>query len=92
MKAAAACALLAAFSLSGAQDPPRQRFRSTSELVAVDVLVMDGRRVVTGLLTGNPGSAQKHPRRISGHIFSRPSTVTSLYRAARIVSKTVIGG
>lgn len=49
MKAAAACALLAAFTLSGGQDPPRQRFRSTSELVAVDVLVMDGRRVVTGL-------------------------------------------
>jgi Ca-activated chloride channel family protein len=49
MKAAAACALLAAFSLSGAKAPPRQRFRSTSELVAVDVLVMDGRRVVAGL-------------------------------------------
>jgi Ca-activated chloride channel family protein len=49
MKAAAACALLAAFSLSEGQDPPRQRFRSTSELVAVDVLVMDGRRVVAGL-------------------------------------------
>ena len=49
MKPASAWLLVALLSLPDAQDTSRQRFRSTAELVAVDVLVMDGRRPVTGL-------------------------------------------
>lgn len=49
MKLLAASLIVSLLWVSGVQEPPRQRFRSTSELVAVDVLVTDGRRVVTGL-------------------------------------------
>jgi Ca-activated chloride channel family protein len=49
MNALAACTLVAISALTIAQRHAPQRFRSRAELVAVDVLVMDGRRPVAGL-------------------------------------------
>ena len=49
MKLAGACLLVALTSMTAAQDAARQRFRSGTELVAIDVLVTDGRRPITGL-------------------------------------------
>ena len=65
MKSAAGFAIAALTSLTlGAQEAPVQRFRSRADLVAVDVLVTDGRRPLTGLSAGDfevldSGVAQK---------------------------------
>lgn len=48
MKFLTACTLVALASLAAAQET-RQRFRSGTELVAIDVLVRDGRRPIAGL-------------------------------------------
>lgn len=49
MKLTAACIVVAIASLTAGQDVPRQRFRSGTEIVAIDVLVTDGRRPIAGL-------------------------------------------
>jgi Ca-activated chloride channel family protein len=49
MKFSAAGIMIVLFALAAAQAAPQQRFRSGTELVAIDALVTDGRRPVGGL-------------------------------------------